>query len=80
MPKVFVKRGTRAQVNAAKAASGLNAGELYLVTDDSQLSVGTAINSYFNLTEGLIFTGMDGGSATTTIFDLTLDLAEAYGQ
>lgn len=39
-------RGTRAQLDAAKAASGLLAGEPYLVTDEGRLAVGTATNQY----------------------------------
>lgn len=31
------------------------------------------------LTASEIFTGFDGGSASTTIFDLTLDLGSSYG-
>lgn len=41
-----IKRGTRAQINAAKAANGLAAGEPYLVTDeDGRLELGTAANT-----------------------------------
>lgn len=50
MPKVFIKRGTRAQLNAAAVAGGLNAGELYLVIDENLISVGASISSYFDLT------------------------------
>lgn len=46
MPSLLIKRGTRAQIEAAKAASGLVAGELYLITDESRFAVGTAVNSY----------------------------------
>jgi hypothetical protein len=46
MPKVFIKRGTRAQLNAAAGASGLNAGELYLITDESRLAVGTSVSAF----------------------------------
>lgn len=46
MPKVLIKRGTRSQLDTAKNASGLNAGELYLITDESKLAVGTAVNAY----------------------------------
>lgn len=49
MPSVYVKRGTRAQINAAQAASGLHAGELYLVTDENKMAVGTAVNSYVDV-------------------------------
>lgn len=46
MPKVLLKRGTRAQIEAAKAAGALLAGEPYLVSDESRLAVGTGAGSY----------------------------------
>lgn len=46
MPKVLIKRGTRSQLNAAAGASGLNAGELYLITDEGKLAVGTSASAY----------------------------------
>lgn len=49
MPKVLIKRGTRSQLDTAKTASGLNAGELYLITDESKVAVGTAVNAYVEL-------------------------------
>ena len=44
MPSLAHKRGTRAQINAAAAASQLRAGEVYLITDEARLTVGTAAN------------------------------------
>ncbi len=49
MATVLIKRGTRAQLDAAAAASGLKQGELYLITDESTLAVGTAANAYVAL-------------------------------
>lgn len=49
MAKVLIKRGTRAQLDAAKTAATLNAGEPYLVTDDATTAVGTATNAYIDL-------------------------------
>ena len=46
MAALYVKRGTRTQVNTAKADSQLAAGELYLLTDESRLAAGTAANAY----------------------------------
>ncbi|EER61567.1 hypothetical protein AcdelDRAFT_0902 [Acidovorax delafieldii 2AN] len=46
MPSLKIKRGTRAQLDSAAAASGLNQGELYHVTDESRIAVGTAANAY----------------------------------
>lgn len=49
MPSVFIKRGTRAQLNTAAAAGGLNAGELYLVTDESKIAVGVSTTAYADI-------------------------------
>ena len=46
MPTVLIKRGTRSQINAAKAAGTLHAGELYLVTDENKVVVGVGDNAY----------------------------------
>ena len=46
MASVQIKRGTRAQIEAAKTANGLLNGEPYLITDESRLAVGTATNAY----------------------------------
>jgi hypothetical protein len=46
MPKVYIKRGTRAQLDAAAAAGQLTAGETYFVTDDQILAVGVAENAW----------------------------------
>ena len=40
------KRGNRAQIDAAAAAAGLAAGEIYLVTDEGRLTVGTGPASH----------------------------------
>lgn len=46
MPSLQVKRGTRAQIDAAALASGLKPGEVYLITDEDRLAVGTSISAY----------------------------------
>ena len=43
--KILAKRGTRAQINAAKATNSLNQGEPYLVTDEARLEIGLSPNS-----------------------------------
>ena len=43
---IKIKRGTRAQLDAAKTAGALAAGEPYLVVDEARLAVGTASNAY----------------------------------
>ena len=49
MPSLSHKRGTRAQIDAAATASGLKSGEVYLITDEARLTVGTAANAHVPL-------------------------------
>lgn len=53
--QIKVKRGTRAQVNAAKTANGLALGELYLVTDEPNLLIGTGAASYLEVSKAKPF-------------------------
>lgn len=46
MAKILIKRGTRAELDAAAGLSGLNSGEPYLVTDEDRLAWGVATDSY----------------------------------
>jgi hypothetical protein len=46
MPSLQHKRGSRAQIDAAALASLLNAGEVYLLSDEARLTVGTAANAH----------------------------------
>ncbi|RDV06079.1 hypothetical protein DXH95_01125 [Sphingorhabdus pulchriflava] len=46
MPSLAHRRGTRAQIDAAASSSQLRAGEVYLITDEARLTVGTAINAH----------------------------------
>lgn len=43
---VRVKRGTRAQIETAKADNQLRQGEPYLITDENRLAVGTGADAY----------------------------------
>jgi hypothetical protein len=43
---IQIKRGTRAQIEAAKASGQLKDGEPYLITDENRLAVGVAPNGY----------------------------------
>lgn len=43
---IFIKRGSRAAIDAAAAASGLKAGEPYLITDENRLAVGLSVSAY----------------------------------
>jgi hypothetical protein len=45
--KILIKRGTRDQINlAATPGNSLSLGELYLITDEGRLAVGTGSNTY----------------------------------
>lgn len=46
MPSLSHKRGTRAQVDAAAAANALRVGEVYLITDEARLTVGTSASTH----------------------------------
>ena len=45
MPSLKIKRGTRAQLTSASAASGLKQGELYHVTDEDRIDLGTGVGA-----------------------------------
>ena len=46
MSRIFIKRGTRAQLDIAASTSALNAGEPYLITDENRLAVGISTTQY----------------------------------
>jgi hypothetical protein len=46
MPSLSHKRGTRAQVDAAATANALRVGEVYLITDEARLTVGTSESTH----------------------------------
>lgn len=46
MPSVRIKRGTRTQLTTAATANGLKEGEVYLITNEARLAVGTAVNAF----------------------------------
>ena len=46
MPSLSHKRGTRAQIDAAASANALRTGEVYLITDEARLTVGTSTNAH----------------------------------
>lgn len=57
-----IMSGTRAQVEAAKIASDLLPRELYLITDESVLAVGTATNAYVDIARADQFLRLTGGA------------------
>jgi hypothetical protein len=46
MPKILNKRGTRANLNTLASANGLSAGEVYLITDENRIAMGTSTSTY----------------------------------
>lgn len=46
MANIRIKRGTRAQLNAAATANQLNTGEPYLISDEGRSAVGTSAGTY----------------------------------
>ncbi len=46
MPSLRHKRGTLAQIDAAASANSIKVGEVYLITDENRLTVGTAANAH----------------------------------
>ena len=67
MTKVLVKRGTRAQIDAAAAASGLNQGEIYLVTDEDRLAVGKNTTTAVTIASLADAGGLTRGSGNATL-------------
>lgn len=52
MPSLRIKRGTRAQLDAAAAADQLLAGEQYLITGEERLAVGVSSGRYREVANG----------------------------
>lgn len=73
MPSIAHKRGTRAQIDAAATANALKAGEVYLISDEARLTVGTAPNAH----QPLAKEGEGGGSDPWTWQKLGADVANS---
>ena len=79
MPSLLHKRGTRAQVDAAALANALRAGEVYLITDEARLTVGTSANAHQALAkqgeggdaESWLKLAADVSNSTTTLANVT---------
>lgn len=56
-----IKRGTRAQLNAAAAAGGLKAGEPYLITDENRIAIGLSTTGYETFAKPTAAEGITGG-------------------
>ncbi|MFN4295083.1 MAG: discoidin domain-containing protein [Thermoflexales bacterium] len=70
MPKVLIKRGTRAQLLAPATAGQLAAGEMYLITDEDRLAVGLSASAY----QALLKTG-EASNGSITIAALSTSIA-----
>jgi hypothetical protein len=74
MPSLSHKRGTRVQIDAAAGANNLRTGEVYLITDEARLTVGTAINAHVPLAKQ---SEAGGGSDPWTWQKLAADVANS---
>jgi hypothetical protein len=74
MPSLAHKRGTRAQIDAAASGSQLRPGEVYLITDEARLTVGTANNAHTPLAKQ---SEAGGGSDPWTWTKLAADVANS---
>lgn len=85
---IQIKRGTRAQIEAAKAAGQLRDGEPYLIIDEARLAVGLSSNGYSSFakdgdnTDIKSLTGITGGISTVDYvqFDLGAAIQSAIGK
>ena len=66
MASIRIKRGTRAQVESAKTAGALAAGEPYLLTDAGVLAVGTGTGGYAESVPGPTVAIAHGGTGAST--------------
>lgn len=73
MPSVAHKRGTRAQIDTAASVNALKTGEIYLISDEARLTVGTASNAH----QPLAKQGEGGGSDPWTWQKLATDVANS---
>jgi hypothetical protein len=75
MPSLTHKRGTRAQIDAAATANALRNGEVYLISDEARLTVGTAVNAHVPMAKQSEAGG--GGSDPWTWQKLAADVANS---
>ena len=71
MAKVLNKRGTRSEINVAAATGALNAGEVYLITDENRIAIGTSTSTYESYAKESE-AGGGGGSGTTILMDISI--------
>ena len=68
MPSLKIKRGTRAQLVSAAAANGLKQGELYHVTDEDRVDIGTGVGASVALAKK---SEVDGKAASSHLHDIS---------
>ncbi len=71
MAKVLNKRGTRSEINSAATANELNAGEVYLITDENRIAMGTSANTYESYAKESEAGGGGGGTSPTVALSIT---------
>lgn len=75
MPSLKIKRGTRAQLASAAAAGWLKQGELYHVTDEDRVDLGTGVGASVALAKK---SEVDGKVSTTGGAASGLTLTDGY--
>jgi hypothetical protein len=71
MPSIKIKRGTRAQLTSTAAANGLKQGELYHVTDEDRVDLGTAVGASVALAKKSEVDGKAAASHSHAISDVS---------
>lgn len=79
MALIRVKRGTRTQLDAAAGGGQLHEGELYLVTDEDRLAVGTATGSYVDAAMPTLSQTWTAAQSFTSVTGDTDTIASATG-
>lgn len=69
MPSLRNPRGTRAALDALATANGIKSGQIYLITDESRIAIGTAVNAY----ETYAKESEAGGGGSATVEQITVD-------
>lgn len=85
---IQIKRGTRAQIEAAKAAGQLKDGEPYLITDENRIAVGVSSSGYSSFAKDgansdiTSLSGITGSISTvdSILFDTTSGELPAVGK
>lgn len=78
--KIQVRRDTSS--NWTSTNPTLAAGEMGLETDSLKMKIGNGSSSWTSLSYASVpvsvWTGFDGGTSSTTQFDLTLDIGDSF--